>query len=49
MTTDVFPQPDNTLTVFDGYSGVYSVKYDPVHPMPAPPVWPAEGKTHEDG
>jgi len=46
---DVFPNPDYTMTIFDGYSGVYSVRYDAAHPMPAPPVWPKEGKTHEDG
>lgn len=46
---DVFPQPDHTLTIFDGYSGVYTVKFDPTNPMPVPTPWPAEGSTHEDG
>ncbi|MFA5861380.1 MAG: hypothetical protein WDA16_06750 [Candidatus Thermoplasmatota archaeon] len=46
---DVFPNPDYTMTIFDGYSGVYSVKYDPDHPMISPTPWPASGKAHEDG
>lgn len=44
---DVFPNPDYTMTIFDGYSGVYSVKYDIAHPMTSPTPWPAAGKSHE--
>ena len=44
---DVFPQPDHTMSLFDGYSGVYTVKFDPTKPMAAPTPWPAEGGTHQ--
>lgn len=44
---DVFPRPDHTLTVFDGYSGVYTVKFDPTRPMAAPTPWPTSGGTHD--
>jgi hypothetical protein len=41
---DVFPYPDGTLVVYDGLSGVYTVKYDPAKDMPSPAPWPKEGK-----
>lgn len=44
---DVFPRADHTMTVFDGYSGVYTVKFDPTRPMVAPTPWPTTGGTHE--
>ncbi|HUR69857.1 MAG TPA: hypothetical protein VM370_11485, partial [Candidatus Thermoplasmatota archaeon] len=46
---DVFPQADYSLTVFDAYSGVYSLKFDPTKPAPAVPEWPQAGGTHADG
>jgi len=42
---DVFPYPDGVLTVYDGLSGVYTVKYDASKDMPSPEPWPKEGKT----
>ncbi|GEM_PF-1580739 len=42
---DVLPTGGNYLTVFDGLTGVYSLQYDPDHPMPSPTPWPASGKT----
>ncbi|HUR62565.1 MAG TPA: hypothetical protein VM286_09415 [Candidatus Thermoplasmatota archaeon] len=41
---DVFPYPDGTLVVYDGLSGVYTVKYDEKKDMPSPEPWPKEGK-----
>jgi hypothetical protein len=37
---DVFPFADGHLVVYDALTGVYSVKYDAAHPMPAPKPWP---------
>ena len=46
---DVFAQPDHTMTIFDGFSGVYTLRFDPTRPMVAPTPWPPEGGTHTDG
>lgn len=44
---DSFPTEDYVITVFDGYSGAYSVKYDPTFALPRVPEWPMSGATHE--
>jgi hypothetical protein len=41
---DVFPFPNGNLVVYDGLSGVYTVKYDAGKDMPSPEPWPAKGK-----
>lgn len=41
---DVFPYEDGTMAIFDGVSGVYTVKYDASVVAPAYTEWPAEGK-----
>lgn len=46
---DAFTSPDHTISVFDGYSGLYSVKFDPTVELPAPTPWPQSGQAHEDG
>jgi hypothetical protein len=43
---DVFPFEDDTLVIYDGLSGVYSVKYDPTMELAAPKPWPAAGQQH---
>jgi hypothetical protein len=40
---DMFAFDDYNLVVYDGLSGVYSVQYDPEHPMQSPEAWPREG------
>lgn len=37
---DLDALPDGTLVVWDGVSGLYTVRFDAVHPAPAPAPWP---------
>ena len=46
---DSFPSEDHTISVFDGYSGLYMVKYDPTVVVPRVPEWPMTGAPHADG
>jgi hypothetical protein len=38
---DVLPQPDGTLVTFDGYSGVYVLRFHPEAAFPTLPAWTA--------
>ncbi|HLE48306.1 MAG TPA: hypothetical protein VI818_08425 [Candidatus Thermoplasmatota archaeon] len=40
VVLDALPLSDGTLLVYDGYTGLYSVKFDAAHPAPSPDPWP---------
>lgn len=42
---DVFPYADGTMAIFDGLSGVYTVRFDSTMMTSPYAEWPAEGKT----
>lgn len=37
---EVFAFPDGTIVLFDGSSGIYTVRFDASRPAPAPEPWP---------
>jgi hypothetical protein len=39
IVLDVLPFADGTMAVYDATGGVYMLRYDDAHPMPAPPTW----------